>query len=70
MESFLWLIYWIGVFLSLFPVTWAAATDFGDTKPNTEGLLLGLVLAFCTCWFWPLAIIGVPVVLAVKHWSN
>lgn len=63
------LIYFIGCFLALFPITRTFATDFGSEQADTESLLVGLMMAFCLCWFWPLAIIGVPVYYAVKHWE-
>lgn len=62
------LIYVLGCFLSLFPITRVFATDFGSEAPDAESLIVGLLIAFCFCWAWPLAIIGVPVYYAVKHW--
>lgn len=63
------LVYFIGCFLALFPIARTFATDFGKEKPDSESVLLGLLIAFCTCWFWPLGIIGIPVYYAVKHWE-
>lgn len=69
MGDLLTLIYFIGCFLSLFVITRVFATDFGSDKPDTESIILGIVMAFCCCWFWPLGIVGVPVYYAVKHWE-
>lgn len=61
-------IYFVGCFLSLFVITRAFATEFGKDTADTESIMIGLMMAFCLCWFWPLGIVGVPVYYAVKHW--
>lgn len=68
MGDIIGVIYFVGCFLSLFPITRLFATDFGTDEPDTESMMMGLLIAFCLCWFWPLGIVGVPVYYAVKHW--
>jgi hypothetical protein len=31
--------------------------------------MLGVLIGFCLCWFWPLGIVGVPIYYAVKNWE-
>lgn len=63
------LVYFIGCFVSLFPITRVFATDFGTETPDKESIIVGIMMGFCLCWLWPLAIIGVPIYFAVKHWE-
>ena len=66
------LVYFIGCFLALLPVTRMVVTDFG-TEPVSEAdgavWALGIALAFCICWFWPLALPGYVVYKIVKSWD-
>jgi hypothetical protein len=68
-EDLVSLIYLIGCFIALFPMSYFFAKDFAVGKPDTGDLVAGIAGGFCVCWFWPLAILGVPVYYALKHWE-
>lgn len=70
MGEFLVLIWIVGSVLAIIPIGKFIAEDMGGgDKPDRGDIVIGVGIAMCFSWAWPLGIIGVPLYYAIKHWE-
>lgn len=69
MGDFLLLIWIVGAVLAIIPIGKFIAEDMAVGKPDRGDIIMGVGIAMCFSWAWPLGIIGVPLYYVIKHWE-